>query len=130
MYRLVKRKTLHVWIAVMAILFSALAPSISHAVARSSSLANLIEICTVGGTRLVAADGSEAKQASTAALMHTFEHCAYCMSHDGAFALLPQLPATFAVIGGHDLYPSLFYNAPRALFSWTAANPRGPPAAA
>ncbi len=119
-----KRRTLHIWIAMLAVLFSALAPTVSHALAASSATPSvLLEMCTVDGTK--SADGS--KQAPSDS-MQGMEHCAYCLTHASTPALPPPAVAGFAVIGGHDLYPALFYSAPQPLHTWSAAKPRGPPA--
>jgi hypothetical protein len=123
MLNFVKRQTLHIWIAMMAVLFSALAPTVSHALAASSSTPSvLLEMCTVDGAKSV--DGS--KQSPTDS-MQGMEHCAYCLTHPSTPALPPPPMAGFAVIGGHDLYPALFYSAPQPLHTWSAAKPRGPP---
>jgi hypothetical protein len=122
MFKLLKRQTLHVWIAMMAILFSALAPTVSHALAASTPYA-LAEMCSIDGVKALAD-----AQKSPAKSMQAMEHCAYCVTHGGSFALLPPAVAGSAVIGGHDDYPILFYAAPQALHTWRAANPRGPPA--
>ncbi|MRX06257.1 DUF2946 domain-containing protein [Pseudoduganella sp. FT25W] len=113
----VKRQTLHIWIAILGVLFAALAPTVSHALA-STTTAALAEMCTVD---------SGAKKAPTN-IMHGMEHCAYCVMHGGAPALPPSALGGFAVIGGHDFYPPLFYTAPQPLHTWRAASPRGPPA--
>jgi hypothetical protein len=112
-----KRKTLQIWIAMLAVLFAALAPTVSHALAASTPAA-LAEMCTVD---------SGAKKAPTNT-MHGMEHCAYCVMHGGAPGLPPSALGGFAVIGGHDFYPPLFYTAPQPLHSWSASHPRGPPA--
>lgn len=101
----------------LAVLFAALAPTVSHALA-SSTPAALTEMCTADGL---------AKKAP-ANTMHGMEHCPYCATHGGAPALPPHALTGFAVIGGHDFYPPLFYTAPQPLHSWRAASPRGPPA--
>jgi hypothetical protein len=124
----VKRRLLSVWIAMLAILFSALAPSVSHALAARASLAGFAEICTVNGVELVSLATGERQKPVKDALFHHMEHCAFCATHGGSLGLPPPLPVSFAVIGGHDLFPSLFYLAPTPLFSWSAAQPRGPPA--
>lgn len=128
MLKPLKRRVLSVWIAMLAILFSALAPSVSHALAARDILAGFAEVCTVNGVELVSLSTGERQKPVKDALFHHMEHCAFCATHAGSFALLPPLPVSFAVIGGHDLFPSLFYLAPSPLFSWSAAQPRGPPA--
>lgn len=129
MYTLVKRRTLHAWIALLAILFSAVAPSISHAYAAAAA-GKPVEICTVDGVKMLISNQGDAKQSGLDPAMHGMEHCPYCMTHAASFALPPPAASAFAVLGGHDLFPALFYDAPQALFSWTAANPRGPPLSA
>jgi hypothetical protein len=128
MLNFMKRSTLPLWIALMAILFSALAPSISQAVNASSGKSIFAEICTVNGAKVVAVDGDTQKPANDP-LQHHMKHCPYCGTHGGTFALLPPAAIEFAVLGGPDRHPSLFYQAPAPLFAWSAAHPRGPPAA-
>ena len=101
----------------LAVLFSALAPTVSHAIAASTT-AVLSEMCSVG---------EPTKKAPTS-VMHGMEHCAYCVVPGSMPALPTSLTAGSAVIGGHDVYPPLFYSAPQPLHSWRAASPRGPPA--
>ena len=128
MLKFARRQTLHIWIAMLAVLFSALAPAISHALAAAAP-ERLVEICTVDGVKtlsLAAADISKAPAKS----MHGMEHCPYCVTHGGSTGLPPAPAMTLAVIGGHDLYPSLFYSAPRPLYQWSAGQPRAPPAIA
>ena len=130
MLNTIKRRSLTVWIAMLAILFSALAPSVSHALAARGSSDGFVEICTVNGVELVSLVTGERQKPVKDALFHHMEHCAFCATHGGTFALLPPVALTLAVVGGHDLFPSLFYLAPTPLFAWSAAQPRGPPALA
>jgi len=115
MLKHLKRQTLHIWIAMLAVLFATLAPTVSHALAASTTGA-LSEMCSV--------DGPTKKAPSNT--MHGMEHCPYCATQGGEPALPPALNG-FAVIGGHDFYPPLFYSAPQPLHTWLAASPRGPP---
>lgn len=117
MFYSAKRQVLHIWIAMLAVLFAALAPTVSHALA-STTAAALAEMCTVD---------SGTKKAPTN-VMHGMEHCAYCAMQASTPALPPQPLHGFAIIGGHDVYPPLFYTAPQPLHPWRAASPRGPPA--
>lgn len=110
-------------------LFAALAPSISHAMARARG-ATWAEICSVGGVRLVklnlpAGAGEPAKQG----VIH-LEHCPFCATHAGSFALLPPSRFSLQVSDNPAFYPRLFYQSPRPLPAWTAAQSRAPPAKA
>ncbi len=123
MGQFLKRKRLQVWIACLAILLNALAPSLSHALMTPGGSSNMMEICSAAGTRWIVADQADDAPAQSP-LQHP-EHCPFCITH----ADLLDLPgaASFAVTGGHDLFPALFYRSPSPLFSWSAAKPRGPP---
>ena len=125
MKRFWKNKLLTVWIACFAILLNALAPSISYALnARTERASPTTEICRAG-----------MKMASPSPMHHTSgktdapgaKHCPFCLPHAGSFALPPPSVPCCALAAGHDLFPSLFYLSPQPLFSWAAANPRGPP---
>ena len=129
MLKFLKRSSLPLWIALMAILFSALAPSISQAINASAGKSVFAEICTVAGAKVVAIDADGAQKPATDPLQHHWKHCPYCGTHGGSFALPPPAPIEFAVLGGPDLQPSLFYQAPAPLFAWYVAHPRGPPTA-
>ncbi len=133
MVKRVKRRMLYAWIACLAVLFSALAPSISHALAYTGAASApgtiQIEVCTADGNKTILLDSTGNKKVVPNSVQHHFEHCPYCATHAGSFALPPPAMASFAVIGGHDIFPYLFYNAPARLFSWSCANPRAPPAA-
>lgn len=120
-----KRRTLQVWIACLAVLFAALAPSVSHALAAASP--SRFEICSAEGGKTAITGGVLLKKAGAA---HHMEHCPYCATHAGTFAVPPGAATGFAVVGGHDLFPLLYFSAPAPLFSWSSARPRGPPAAA
>ena len=125
MVKFLRRKRLQVWIACLAILLNALAPSISHALSPVPS--TMMEICSATGTRWVAGEQAMTDASKKSPLDH-LKHCPFCMTHADTFALpLPLLPS-FAVAGGDALFPALFYHSPSPLFSWSAAKPRGPPA--
>ncbi|MDP3842696.1 MAG: DUF2946 domain-containing protein [Oxalobacteraceae bacterium] len=122
MTKFLKIKPLFIWIACFAMLINALAPSISHAVNARSSMPSspMMEICTMNGIQPMAEMPGPSGVGSG-------EHCPFCLPHAGSFALPPSDLPVRAIVAGHDLFPSLFYHAPYRLFSWTAANPRGPP---
>jgi len=107
------------WIACFAILFAALAPSISQAVTISQG-GSWVEICSASGTRLVKADSGDAT-------LH-IDHCPFCATHAVPLGLLPNAGFVLPLPDTAALYPSLFYHAPRTLPAWTYAQSRAPPA--
>lgn len=124
-------RSLAAWIACFAILFAALAPTISHALAASRGTSDLAEVCSVGGAKLVSvSDGQADGSAPVPAKSFKFEHCAFCTTHGGSFALLPQMDSHIAAPAMPDSHPKLFYLSPRPLPIWSAAQSRAPPALA
>ena len=110
----------------LAVLFSALAPTISHALTAGSGSTVTLEICTVNGYKVVKVPDSNSSKAP-ATTKHGMEHCAFCASHGGSFALPGSHFYVLPIDTGRDIYPPLFYAAPQSLHAWSAANPRAPP---
>lgn len=110
----------------LAILFGALAPSISHALAAADASSGTVEICTVTGEKLVTLNVADSGKTPFPA-KHSMEHCAFCGSHAGFHALTVAPFITVLRDAGRDIYPPLFYSAPQSQHAWSAAKPRGPP---
>ncbi len=113
------------WLALIAVLALALAPTVSRALAFAHGEAAWTEVCTPLGLKLqaVADTGEEAP----AAHLGQLEHCGFCGFSTGA-APLPvaashDLPAATAA----EALPVLFLQAPRTLLAWRSAQPRAPP---
>lgn len=130
MFKLAKHRIMHVWIAMLAVLFGALAPTVSHALAAAAPQSPQMQICTMDGIRSMAMDMGDTADTPTSMADHMFQHCAYCLVHAGTPALPPPHGFVFAAALPANRYPPLFYHATHALFPWTAANPRAPPAVA
>jgi len=109
------------WIAMLAILFGALAPTLSHAVVGASAQAVAFPVCSAAGHA-----APDVKNTGIDLGVDPFKHCPFCADHHHAPGLLPQSPAAMVIIGGPVL-PSLFYQAPEPLFHWAATRSRGPP---
>lgn len=121
------------WIACLAILMAALAPTVSHALAAKARGASWSDICTAGIGRNAGHDAGHDKS-------HTNDRpgnrpgsdmdmtdCGYCVPHAGSSGLpqtavlfIPAITASFA-------HPALFYQSPAPLFIWSAAQSRAPP---
>lgn len=120
------------WIACLAILFAAFAPSISHARASVRGGAAWMEICSTAGAKLVdmdAGQGPDMQQPATGVDTSHLDHCPFCFTHGGAPLALPGAELTLPNFTAQDSHPFLFYHAPRPLPIWTAAHPRAPPSA-
>jgi hypothetical protein len=116
------------WLACCAILFAALAPSVSQAVAASFG-GTWAEICSVGGAKFVKVATADAvTPVSDSQDMPHFEHCPFCATHAGSFALLPGAGVAIPLLEPESTHPFLFFQAPSPLPVWTTAQSRAPPA--
>ena len=120
------------WIAIAAIVFSALAPTISYAFSSNSTPLTLWqELCTAQGTKLVANDAIPGSQfpsqpAQDKVGMH-FEHCPYCFSHAGSVGL-PSATASFVIEAiGQTAQLAELYIAPVLPPYYQSANPSQAP---
>jgi len=133
MHTFVKRQVAWIWIALLGVLFSALAPTISHAMAASQTAlqaSQTVQVCTAEGVVSLAVDRAQPGKPAVPAPDHIFKHCPCCAAHGGAPAL-PSAPRfLFPLIRQATAYPALFYRSAAPLFAWRAANPRAPPATA
>lgn len=119
------------WIACLAILFAALAPTLAHAVLASPGQ-SWAEVCSVSGARMVQVGGDQGNMADPLSKqsLHV-EHCPFCATHAGAFALPGGGRAlSFALPATPQRHPTLFLQAPHPLPVWTTAQSRAPPARA
>lgn len=128
------------WIACLAVLMSALAPTVSHALAAKARGASWSDICTAGIGHNAGhdKDHSSANRANNGTRPDTgsgsgsgmdMNDCGYCVPHAGsagpprtAVFFLPAITVPFA-------HPALFYQSPAPLFIWSAAQSRAPPSA-
>jgi hypothetical protein len=114
------------FIAIFAVVGMALAPTLSQAVMAASGV-QWTEICSATGSRWVQLDSSAEPTTGGPAAMVDMSKCPACC-HLGHSAGLPPAPLALpALIGGAHAVPVLFLHAPRPLFAWAAAQPRGPP---
>ncbi|MYM81637.1 DUF2946 domain-containing protein [Duganella sp. FT50W] len=124
MINLAKRKTLYLWIAMLAMLFGALAPTVSHALAAGAQVDAALMLCTANGYKIVKPSGGDGQAPLDA---KSLQHCAFCPLHGGADALPASPAVALAPSAGRAPYPPLFYRAPRAQHIWSAAQQRAPP---
>lgn len=133
------RQRFFTWIAIVAMMVSALAPAISRAMGPDENGRYFIEVCSAVGMHRIALTAEEAafygEQAvpagdSEGGSAPMLDHCPYC-SASFNLAMLPpadRMPV-FAVVGSQSA-PKLFFVSPRPLFAWSPAHPRAPPARA
>jgi Protein of unknown function (DUF2946) len=117
------RKLVH-WIAALAVLMSALAPSISQALSLSQSGKGFVaEICTTSGAKLTQVIDDEDSSSSSATMEG---HCPYCVV--SSLYLLPETVALkFHASAQYARQPLFLYQSPQPLFSWLSLPSRAPP---
>jgi len=109
---------------------ASLAPSISHALAASSTSGTIwAEICSATGLKMIEVKHGQLNDPAVPAKsgLH-FEDCPFCLNPASAISLSPvsiPLPLT---LGGSFPLPTLFYRSPRPLFVWATPQSRAPPA--
>ncbi|MDO9599935.1 MAG: DUF2946 domain-containing protein [Azoarcus sp.] len=125
----IRRHRLTAWIAMFAILLGALAPAASQAMSVfGDGNVRWTEVCTTAGMQWIAVDADSEPQGEPASDM-SMASCPYCCPHAGSFALPPSPTLSFSVRGTPMLQPTLYFTAPRPLFTWAASHPRAPPLA-
>lgn len=126
------------WLVVAAMLMSALAPGISHALfARPSvpPLAVLVggDVCSIDAAGTAQASDEQAAPHAPSGEHdgYRLEHCPYCLTHAfqhalpaGPSAALPPTAATLLAL------PRLHPPAPATPLAWRTAHPRAPPLSA
>jgi hypothetical protein len=125
MHKFVKQHVMYVWIAMLGVMFSALAPSISYALAASAQPDEEVQVCTMAGMKTIAVTADPSGR--PASPDHFAKHCPYCAVHCGMGPLLPTAQFVFALPAVSSSFPPLFYQSAKPPFAWMAAKPRGPP---
>lgn len=118
-----RHRHLAAWIALVAALALALMPTLSRALAHGTGNPALAEVCSAHGTRAPMA-GDEGAPAQA---RHVLDHCAYCGFASQGAAPLPVSPVGPVAVAAGGGMPAAFWQAPRPLHPWRAAQPRAPP---
>jgi hypothetical protein len=120
------------FIAQLAMVILALAPTVSKVIAAERVDSNLVEVCTTEGTKWVSA--SEPGQAASAghdqgpsSLHDHGGDCPYCNLQATKF--LSSIVQSCATTKSVALLPPLFYQASKPLFAWAHVRSRAPPSA-
>ena len=119
------------FIALLAMVILALAPTVSKVIAAERIDSNLVEVCTTEGTKWLSA--SELGQAASAvhdqgpsSLHDHGGDCPYCNLQTTKF--LSSVVQSCTTTRSVTLLPPLFYKAPKPLFAWAHSRSRAPPA--
>lgn len=122
-----QNRRLIAWLASLAIVLNLLAPAISHAMTANDDVL-LMEVCSAAGNKsAIAIPLNTGQPADSTDSQNAMQHCPYCLTHAGSFALMADAQPLFLDKNLSYSLPKLFYHAPRPLFAWAANNPRAPP---
>jgi hypothetical protein len=118
------------WLLCFGMVWSGLAPTISHAMARANGqTVSWVEICTSMGIRIVKLDAQGGLSQPSAPMEKGahFEHCPFCFTHSNVTALLNDGALWRIPAARHHEVPKRFLASPRSVFVWSSAQARGPP---
>lgn len=122
------RRRFAAWLAMVAMLLAALAPTIAQARIAGGDRADWLEICTTTGMVWVKVDADQPVQKADAqpAGADASPHCPWCTLHGGASGLPPVVAVPVLPLPLAELPPA-FYRAPLTDTVWATARSRAPP---
>lgn len=116
-------------LALGLLLALAVLPSLSRALADQTAPGPWAEYCSSVGTQRWAATALTEDSVPAPASAH-IDHCPLCGNASGPLAPPPAQACEVPSLDAGSFHPPLFAHAPRRLFAWCTAQPRGPPAQA
>ena len=118
------------WLALLAMVLGALAPTVAQAMVRVSDRAQWVEVCSVSGMAWVKADAVAQQTADNdAPATGASMSCPWCTLHSGA-AGLPPVTAVAEPWPRQTDHPPAFYRAVSLSGTWAVAHARAPPLSA
>jgi hypothetical protein len=128
MYKFLTQRLVIAWIAMLSVLFGALAPAVSQAmVPVSVPGTEEVQICTMEGMKTIVIVDEDVGKRPAPSSDHMSKHCACCASHASIF-MPPVVTFALPFLPRSSMRPPLFYQSATPLFAWITPAPRGPPA--
>ncbi len=113
------------WLAMLALVMSALAPTVSQAVVMSSDRADWLEVCTTTGVMWVKADSATTDEGTMPMVGHE-QGCEICIhTVTGAPPVLSGIATT--VMGQPFVRPQTLVASAHPAVLWAPAQSRAPP---
>lgn len=122
-------RRLTAWVALLALVFGALAPTVTQAMVAGGDRADWLQVCSVSGMVWVQADTGEVRDQQPdggSPMGDASQHCPWCTLHGGVAGLPPASHSIDLPPRLTDLPPA-FYRAPLAATVWAPAQSRAPP---
>lgn len=120
------------WLALLAMVLGALAPTVAQAMVASPDRAPWVEVCSVSGmvwVKIDTEDTASAPHDDQAPMRDAAQHCAWCSLHGGAAGLPPVMAMAEPAPRQTDLPPA-FYRAVTRSGTWAPPQARAPPRSA
>lgn len=120
------------WLALLAVVLGALAPTVTQAMVAGQPKADWLEICSVTGMVWVQPDTGATADAlpDDSAPQAATPHCSWCMLHGAAAAPWPAAEFSPPLPDRLTDLPPAFYLAPQTASVWLPTQSRAPPLAA
>lgn len=116
------------WLALLAVLWGALVPTLAQAAVSASSRQGWVEVCSASGVLWVRVDGGAASPTGQPGTMEDASaHCPWCPMQ-GAAGLPPEL-ALAVPVGAPGPVPTAVFTSARPAAVWSPSQSRAPPAA-
>lgn len=116
------------WLALLAVLWGALVPTLAQAMVSSSDRQGWVEVCSASGVLWVRVDGgAESPSGQSGSMADAAAHCPWCPMQ-GAAGLPPE-PALTTVSNAQGPVPAAAFTSARPATVWSSAQSRAPPAA-
>jgi hypothetical protein len=123
------QRRISAWVALLALVWGALAPTVTQAMVGGSERAEWLEVCSVSGMLWVKADTGEVAAHPPEGSLPAdsgAQHCPWCTLHGGG-AGLPPGQSVLEPTPRLSEQPLALFEAPRATAPWTPAQSRAPP---
>ncbi len=116
------------WLALLAVLWGALVPTLAQAAVSASSRQGWVEVCSASGVLWVRVDGGAASPTGQSGTMaDASAHCPWCPMQ-GAAGLPPE-PAQVTAVSAQGSVPIAAFTSARTAALWSKAQSRAPPTA-
>ncbi len=121
-------RRLAAWLALLAVLWGALVPTLAQAVVSSSDRQGWVEVCSASGVLWVRVDGGAASPTGEpGTVADASAHCPWCPMQ-GAAGLSPET-ALVTAVDAQGSAPTTAFTSARPASVWSPAQSRAPPAA-
>jgi Protein of unknown function (DUF2946) len=119
------------WLALLAVLWGALVPTLAQAAVSSASRQGWVEVCSATGVLWMRVDGGASSPAAPTgqpdSMADASAHCPWCPMQGTAG--LPPEPALNTTTSAQGPVPAAAFTSARPATVWSSAQSRAPPAA-